>query len=205
MRIDHIILATRNVEAAAARVHEATGLNSVAGGEHADWGTTNRLVPVGEQYLEILGVKDLAVAEGHPIGLWVASRSAERDQLVAIALATDDLDSVCQRLGLTPIPGARTGSDGAKLSWRLAGVEEAIFEGLPFFIEWTPPLKGGLPDGASDTGTRFERVDLGGDVARLTGWLGQDVPGLNPVGSEPGIHEVVIATPGGSVHLGEQL
>jgi hypothetical protein len=205
MRIDHIIVVTRNVEAAAARVHTATGLGSLMGGDHADWGTTNRLVPVGDQYLEILGIKDLAVAEGHPIGRWVAGRSAERDELAAIALATDDLDSICSRLDLTPMPGGRTRSDGAQLSWRLAGVEEAISEGLPFFIEWTPPLTGGLPEGGFDTGARFDRVDLGGDIERLGEWLGEDVPNLNLVGSEPGIHEVVIATAAGSVHLGEHL
>jgi len=205
MNIDHVILVTRNVDASADRVLDATGLDSLAGGDHEDWGTTNRLVPVGQQYVEILGINDLAVAEGHPIGRWVAAESAEADQLVAVALATDDLDEVCARLGLTPIPGARSGSDGADLSWRLAGVEAAISRGLPFFIEWTPPLTGGLPAAATENGATFERLDLGGDVAALTEWLGQDVPGLNLVGGEPGIREVVISTTTGPVHLNERL
>lgn len=205
MKIDHVILATRNVDACATRVLDATGLDSLAGGDHEHWGTTNRLVPVGEQYVEILGVKDLAVAEGHPIGQWVAGQSAEADRLVAVALAVDDLDAICSRLGLTPMPGARQGSDGAELSWRLAGVEASMARGLPFFIEWTPPSTGGLPVSATGSGSTFERLDLGGDVAELTEWLGQDVPGLNLVGGEPGIRGVVISTPTGPVHLPEQL
>jgi len=201
MNIDHVILVTRNVDAAAERVLDATGLDSVVGGDHEAWGTTNRLVPVGEQYVEILGVKDLAVAEGHPIGLWVAGQSAEADRLVAVALATDDLDAICSRLELTPMPGARQGSDGAELSWRLAGVEASITRGLPFFIEWTPPAKGGLPIAATGNGATFERLDLGGDVAVLTEWLGEDVPGLNLVGGEPGIRELVISTADGLVRI----
>jgi hypothetical protein len=205
VKIDHVVLVTRNVDASAERVLDATGLDSLAGGDHANWGTTNRLVPVGEQYVEILGVKELAVAEGHPIGQWVARESVEADRLVAVALATDDLDQVCARLHLTPSPGARQGGDGADLSWRLAGVEAAISRGFPFFIEWTPPLEGGLPASATQNGAVFERLDLGGDVRALTEWLGQDVPGVNLVGGEPGIREVVISTPDGPVHLPERL
>jgi len=205
MNIDHVILVTRNVDACAARVLSATGLDSLAGGDHEDWGTTNRLVSVGNQYVEILGVKSLEVAEGHPIGQWVAGQSVEADRLVAVAMATDDLDQVCSRLQLTPVPGARQGSDGADISWRLAGVEAAITRGLPFFIEWTPPSTGGLPAAATRNDAAFERLDLGGDTAALTDWLGAEVPGLNLVGGDPGVREVVISTPTGSVRLPERL
>lgn len=205
MNIDHVILVTRDVDACAASVLSATGLDSLAGGDHDDWGTTNRLVPVGKRYVEILGVKSLEVAEGHPIGQWVAGQSVEADRLVAVALATDDLDQVCARLQLTPIPGGRQGSDGAELSWRLAGVEAAISRGLPFFIEWTAPLTGGLPVAATTNDAAFERLDLGGDTAALTSWIGQEVPELNLVGGDPGIREVVISTPTGSVRLPERL
>ena len=53
MVIDHLIYAVRDLDAAAARF-EALGLSSYAGGSHPLWGTSNRIVPLGDSYIELL-------------------------------------------------------------------------------------------------------------------------------------------------------
>ncbi len=62
MRIDHVSLATRDIDATAARLLRTHGLSSVRGGDHPDWGTGNSIVPAGPAYLELLGVRDLEKA-----------------------------------------------------------------------------------------------------------------------------------------------
>ena len=54
------------------------GLRSVEGGRHPDWGTANWIVPVGDAYLELVGVVDERVAERSPFGRWVAGASPRR-------------------------------------------------------------------------------------------------------------------------------
>ena len=63
--------------AAAGRELEARhGLASIEGGRHAGYGTANRIVPLGESYLELVTVADEAKAARSPFGSWVArSRS----------------------------------------------------------------------------------------------------------------------------------
>jgi hypothetical protein len=50
LRIDHVVYAVPDLDEAAVRLREAFGLDSV-GGRHERWGTANRIVPMGDQYL----------------------------------------------------------------------------------------------------------------------------------------------------------
>ena len=54
MRIDHVIYATRDLDGATAMVEAQLGLTAVAGGRHEGVGTHNRIVPLGDGYLELL-------------------------------------------------------------------------------------------------------------------------------------------------------
>jgi hypothetical protein len=58
IQIDHVVYAVRDLDAAAERFRRAYGLGSVAGGRHAGWGTGNRIVPLGDQYVELISVVD---------------------------------------------------------------------------------------------------------------------------------------------------
>ena len=58
MRIDHVIYATADLDAAAARVEAAIGIAARGGGHHDRIGTHNRIVPLGGGYLELLAVAD---------------------------------------------------------------------------------------------------------------------------------------------------
>ena len=153
--------------AAASRELEAThGLASIEGGRHPGWGTANRIVPLGDSYLEL--------------GSWVAQASLTVAEPLGWAVRTNELDEVAQRLGLVAAAGSRATRDGRVLRWRLAGVEQAAAEpSLPFFIEWEhgTPLPGQTPATHQVAGVRIAKLQLDGDADRLAAWLGNhDLP-----------------------------
>src|SRR5919197_5058893 len=131
MRIDHVIYATADLDAAAARVESELGLSALGGGRHEGHGTHNRIVPLGDGYLELLSVADPNEAAGSPIGAAIQARLAEHgDGLFAWAIEGEEGDSVADRLGLPVIEIGRQG-----FTARLVGVAEALREpGLPFFL-----------------------------------------------------------------------
>jgi Glyoxalase-like domain len=187
LELDHAIIAVADLEAAAAELERRHGLASVEGGRHAGWGTANRIVPLGEAYVELITVVDEAEAAGSAFGRWVAAglESAPGRPLGWVA-RTDRLDEVAERLGLTVSAGSRPARDGSLLRWRLAGVEEAAAEpALPFFVEWGEgtPLPGRTEIEHPAGAVRLERLELSGDVARVTEWLGTDEL---PIGVTPG-------------------
>jgi Glyoxalase-like domain len=172
---------------AAAREFEARhGLASVEGGRHPGWGTANRIVPLGENYLELIAVVDPAEAAGSAFGSWVAAAATPSGTPLGWAVRTDDLDGVAGRLGLTVAANSRKSASGQTLRWRLAGVEQAVAEpSLPIFVEWgegTPhPGRAAVEHPAG--GARLARLELSGDAERLERWLGSHTL---PVSVRPG-------------------
>jgi len=126
-----------DLASAARELETAHGLASVEGGRHPGWGTANRIVPLGGTYLELIAVVDASEAELTPFGRWVAASSPATTRPLGWAVRTDRLDDVTQRLGVAVGAGTRVDASGRLLTWRLAGVEQAVAEpSLPFFIEW---------------------------------------------------------------------
>lgn len=199
MEIDHVVLASADVEATTRFWRDEYGLVSAPGGRHEAWGTFNEIVPTNGTYIEIVGVFDPALAATAPFGQAVLAAAAQGDSVLAVALRTDDLAAVCTRLGIDSIPGARRTPDGRLLSWRLAGVGQSLTARVPFFIEWDAgtPHPGG--SGAGAVGASISRVEQGGPVDELRRWVGGDVAGLALVGGEPGIHLVELRTDDGTV------
>lgn len=175
MRIDHVLLASRDMTATAERIYDEHGLASADGGRHPGWGTGNRIVPVGEgQYLEIIGIADIDEARTSPFGQYVLSLTQDGDRLMGWCVRPDDLDATAKRLGLEPVPGSRARPDGVEVGWRLAGMPEAMAEPwLPFFIAWDDmavhPSRTPVAHTVRPLG--FARVEAGGDPARLADWL----------------------------------
>ena len=182
-----MLIAVPDLPAAARELEERHGLSSVEGGRHAGWGTANRIVPLGDAYVELITVVDEPEAAESAFGRWVAAgiRSAPGRPLGWVA-RTDRLDEVAERLGLSASAGSRAGDEGHMLSWRLAGVEAASAEpSLPFFVEWGEgtPLPGRAPVDHPAGSARLTRLELGGDPGRVSEWLGTD--GL-PIAVNPG-------------------
>ena len=186
MRIDHVIYATVDLDAAAARVERELGLASRAGGRHVGLGTHNRIVPLGGGYLELVAVADAEEAANSDLGRGVSARlDRDGDGLVGWVVAVDDVDSVARRLGTTVTTITRSG-----LSARLTGVAEAMREPfLPFFLTRDP----GVPDpGLDGDAGGISWIEVAGDAARLRAWLDSAPLPLTVVAGPPAMRAVGI-------------
>ncbi|MCD6022506.1 MAG: hypothetical protein K0R20_2216 [Actinomycetia bacterium] len=139
------------------------------------------IAPLGDDYLELLGVVDEDVGTGTVLGRTLLELSADGDRWFSICLADDDIEATAARLGLTVQPGSRTRPDGTEVRWRGAGIEERGPDlWLPFFISWDVPASlhpGAAPVEHPIAVERIAWVEVGGDAARLREWLGgADVP-----------------------------
>jgi Glyoxalase-like domain len=137
VELDHALIAVADLAAAARELEARHGLTSVEGGRHPGYGTANRIVPLGDSYLELVTVADESEAARSPFGSWVARVQSVRGRPLGWAVRTHGLDAVARRLELTIRVGSRTTRSGAVLRWRLAGLERAAAEpSLPIVIEW---------------------------------------------------------------------
>ena len=174
MELDHVLIPLTDLSEAVAVFERRYGLMSVEGGRHPDWGTANRIVPLGDSYLELVAVVDPPKASQSAFGRWVAN--ARAGQPLGWAVRTDDLAGVARRLGLNVRSGSRFTATGELLRWQIAGVECAMAEpSLPFFVEWAVesrhPGRVDMEHSAAATGIkrRSSRANRNGSPP---GWTG---------------------------------
>ena len=203
LRLDHVVYAVRDLDEAAVRFREELGLDSTVGGRHERWGTANRIVPLGDQYLELVAAVDEATALRNPFGRGILERASEGGGWFTIAVATDGVDAVASRLHLDVGSGSRTRPDGEVVRWRTAGLEDPRRDPwMPFFLTWDIPVE--LHPGRSRAGhgVRAEGiawVEVGGDAERLRDWQGGEELPIRVVDAVPGIHRVAISTANGEL------
>jgi hypothetical protein len=177
LRIDHVICAAGDLDVAAARFWDEFGLGSVAGGVHPGWGTTNRIVPLGREYVELVAVVDRGRAATSDFGRAVLGAVANGQHLLGWVVATNDLETIATRLNLEVTRGSRTRPDGSTLGWRLAGLATALSTGaLPFFIQWDDPPA--LHPGAAVvehavSPRRIAWIEVAAGQGTVQGWLGE--------------------------------
>ncbi|MYI86020.1 MAG: VOC family protein, partial [Dehalococcoidia bacterium] len=139
---DPVLLATADIHPTALRLEHDHGLASLPGGRHEGHGTGNRIVPLGDAYIEIMGIVDEEQAAASPMGAWLREQTAAGDRVAALCLRTDatGFDAVAERLRLRPLPMSRDAPGGVTLSWRLAGLGDAMGDpSRTFFIDWQVP------------------------------------------------------------------
>jgi hypothetical protein len=175
LELDHVLIAVSDLADGARILEERYGLASVEGGRHPEWGTANRIVPIGDAYLEMIAVVDRERALANAFGRWVAAVPHGALQLLGWAVRTTSIDVIAQRLDLAVRSGSRTRPDGRVIEWRLAGVERAESEpALPFFIEWgrdTPHPSTAMVSHPAGT-VAISALELDGDATQLSTWLG---------------------------------
>ncbi|TDO36322.1 glyoxalase-like protein [Kribbella sp. VKM Ac-2527] len=153
--LDHLVLATDDLESTVAAFQAATGVVPAAGGRHVGLGTRNYLVGLGPTaYLEIIG-PDLQQAEVEPGNMPFGVGEVRGTRLVTWAVQPVDLEASLTAaleagVDLGEIrPMSRATPAGDVLSWRLASTHPAPFDGLvPFLIDWGStrhPAESGLP------------------------------------------------------------
>jgi len=171
VRIDHVIWATGDLGAAAARLELEHGLRTAGGGAHDGMGTHNRIVPLGDGYLELLAIRDEREAASSALGRAVAARLERTGEgLMGWAVTVEDVEAVARRLGTELVTLSRQG-----FTARLTGVAEALAEPcLPFFLARDHDLPD--PGAGADAGG-ITWLEVAGEEARLAAWLGgADLP-----------------------------
>jgi hypothetical protein len=194
IELDHVLIAAADLNAVGRQFDAHYGLSSVAGGRHPGWGTANRIVPLGDTYLELVAVVEPDEAAGSHFGRWVGAAPSGRP--LGWAVRTQKLDLIAGRLGLAVTTGSRRRDDGLLLRWRLAGMEQAIADpALPFFIEWGDgtPLPGRAEADHRDGPLRIDHVRLTGDADRLEDWLGAHSLPISVRSGPPAVNGVVLA------------
>jgi hypothetical protein len=200
VELDHVLIPIADLSHAVRRFEARYGLVSVEGGRHAGWGTANRIVPLGETYLELVAVVDQKEAAQSAFGRWV--RAGPPGAPLGWAVRTDDLDASATRLGLSIGSGSRRTSTGEWLHWRIAGVEQSMVEpALPFFVEWASGTRlPGTIDVAHPTSINgISELIIEAEQDRLASWLGRQ---SFPISARPGgsrLSAVVLSTEVGEV------
>ena len=149
--IDHVVIAVLDPDAAVGQLGEALHLEPGSGGRHERLGTFNRLLWLGDTFIELIGVFDRGLAIeswiGAPtvraldLGGGLATWAVATDDIGAAVRARRDLPSVISE----PRSGERRRPDGRFVRWRLATPPELGPTEPPFLIEhdesaaeWTP-------------------------------------------------------------------
>ena len=195
--------AVPDLDEAAIRFRESFGLDSTEGGRHERWGTANRIVPLGDQYLELVAAVDAPMAAETEFGRGVLERATAGGGWFTIAAVADELHAVASRLGIEVDSGSRTRPDGKTVRWRMAGLEDPRRESwMPFFLAWDGPQDlhpGRARAGHGVRATGIAWVELGGDAERLHAWLGGDELPIRVGDGQPGIHRVAISIADGDL------
>ena len=203
LRLDHVVYAVPDLDEAAVRFRERFGLDSTEGGRHEPWGTANRIVPLGDQYLELVAAVDAPAAAETGFGMGVLERAAGVGGWFTIAAVADDLEAVASRLGIEVDSGSRTRPDGEAIRWRMAGLDDPRREPwMPFFLTWDVtnelyPGRARAGHGVRANGISW--IEVGGDAERLHAWLGADELPIRVGDGEPGIHRVAISIADGEL------
>jgi hypothetical protein len=205
VELDHVLIAVADLSAAGRAIEAQHGLVSVEGGRHPTWGTANRIVPLGDSYLELVAVIDAARASENTFGRWVASGVSGTGQPLGWAVRTTELDQVARRLDLAVRGGSRATPDGRQLRWRSAGIDQAAVEpSLPFFIEWNggTQLPRREPVRHLVGNARIARLVLDADPARLAAWLGNHQLPIVVRAGTPAVTGILISSDEGEIALG---
>jgi hypothetical protein len=208
VELDHVLIAVADLTTAAQEIEARYGLASIEGGRHPGWGTANRIVPLGETYLELIAVVDEVEAASSVFGRWVSGMRPALGRPLGWAVRTGELDDVARRLGLSVSSGSRARPDGTLLQWRSAGIERAAVDSsLPFFIEWGEGTS--FPGRVAATHpvgqVEIARLILDGDAARLAEWLGDHRQPIVVRAGMPAIASIVLSGAEGEIVLDADL
>jgi hypothetical protein len=181
--VDHLVVATSDLEKGVRYIEERFGVTPQPGGSHPVYGTRNALVGMGKScYLEIIG-PDLGILQGDEVKVFGIHR-LEEPALVTWAAAGSELEDFVESargelidLGAVTL-GNRRQSDGRELTWTFTDPLAARMGGvLPFFIDWgdTPHPASSLPPDCELLGFSLQHPHPD-EVMRRLEFLGLGIP-----------------------------
>ena len=178
--IDHLMMGVADFRASASRWESEHGLTAIEGITFDDSPAfANWAVPLGETWVELVGVTRGAAADSDARALMFSQMVSTGDRLMGWALVPADLDAVAQRLGLTVSPQHATHSaTGEPFTWRQVGFEETRTQPyLPFFLGWDHDVHAEMALATVEVDNARVRqadvtLELTGDPQALERWLG---------------------------------
>lgn len=158
MELDHFAVTAETLEAGVAAVETALGVALQPGGRHDLMATHNRLLGLGDVYLEVIAVDPAAMAPGRP--RWFdMDRFAGRPRLTNWIARCDDLEAeVAAAPAGVGAPVAFTRGD---LRWRMAVPDDGRlpFDGCyPALIQWAGAVH--PVQRLEDRGCRLLRLEI---------------------------------------------
>ncbi len=135
--LDHVIIGVRDLALAASTFSEKIGLAVSGGGVHPSGGTANRIIVIGDTYLELITVQHPDEAQQS-----ILNRLALGEGFLNFVLASDDIsaDSAAIRQRgvsvLGPTAGSLTSPEGKARGWRRSDIEQPdLTQHYPFLIQ----------------------------------------------------------------------
>lgn len=171
LRLDHLTMSAATLDDGVAVIEAALGVPMAGGGQHPHMGTHNRLLSLGDLYLEVIAVDPTAPRPAGPrwFGLDTFSGMPRLTNWVA---ATDDLDTAA-RDGPSDV-GTPVALSRGDYSWRMAVPADGRlpFDGaFPALISWqgaTHPARALSDGGVRLIRLRIEHPDAEGLRAALS-------------------------------------
>ena len=135
--IDHIIIGVHNLDQAAAQFSQKLGLAVSGGGVHPTGGTANRIIVIGDTYLELMAIDNPEEAQQS-----LLDRLAKHEGYLNFVLASNDIEadsSAIIKRGiqiLGPTSGSLRAADGRTRGWSRTNIERPdLVQRYPFIIQ----------------------------------------------------------------------
>ncbi len=135
--IDHIIIGVNNLEQAATLFSQKLGLAASGGGIHPTGGTANRIIVIGDTYLELIAIHTPKEAQQSML-----DRLAIHEGYLNFVLASNDIEADSQAMTnrgtpiLGPTPGSLRAADGRTRGWSRINIERPdLAQHYPFIIQ----------------------------------------------------------------------
>lgn len=203
LTLDHFVVAAETLAEGVAMVEERLKVPMAPGGRHDVMGTHNRLLSLGDAYLEVIAVDPAAPAPAR--ARWYGlDRFRGPPRVTNWVARTADLDAALP--WAPPGGGAPLEVTRGDLRWRIAVPEDGVLpfgDAFPALIQWRGPDHPArrLPE----SGCRVARFEIGcadpqalrAALARYSGGLERFVRGRRPETTLA----LTVETPAGQVRL----
>jgi Glyoxalase-like domain len=158
MILDHLAVSAGTLADGVGWVEHALGVGMAGGGQHPVFATHNRLLGLGDIYLEVIAADPLQPAPDRP--RWFdLDRFAGRPRLTNWVLRCDDLRA--EIAAGPPGIGRPLALQRSEYRWQMAVPDDGVlpFDGAyPALIQWVGDLH---PTGAlADSGVRLVRLEI---------------------------------------------
>lgn len=135
--LDHVIIGVRDLDEATRIFRDNLGLIPSGGGVHTSGGTANRIIVIGDTYLELIAVRTAKDAQASMV-----NRLTKGEGYLNFVLSSNDIqaDSAAMRERGIALVGPKSGTlnagDGRSRSWTRTNVERPdLTQHYPFLIQ----------------------------------------------------------------------